>query len=467
MNSTIEQPTIPDYLAEETRILLDKFGKGSHKPGSGSAAAFSGMISAKLLLTVISLTIDEKRKEKYQSNWPRLIEISEDVKNIIFPKLCELFQEDCEAFSLVVKERERRDATSDELEKAIIQRSIDSYMVDAISIPFEIANICTELAKYSLEVFDLGWKAVRGDSGVAIENALAAIGGSTFVITLNLSHISTLNEFSANSRVELQRIESEFGKLKKALEVRHQTLRDELYSRVDIQDSIYSIKENISSQELNNYDYIQRIVRDVQLALSKNHNIGSESTLKQKIKILNARKVLAHLGYKVAYSNKVGSAYVSKKYKEIAGVCDNKNQLVAISKLYEKEIQRFTLAHELGHALLHSEETMFRDIPLDGADNQVRDIIEIQANKFAAFFLMPSKLVTDEFYRRFGLSAITSDIYKSSMNFSPQSQIKLRKISRHFASLVQEESKDSIAKLFGVSHEAMAIRLEELQLVVQ
>ena len=41
--------------------LLEKFGKGSHVPGSGSAAAFQGMLSAQLILTVISLTLDKKR----------------------------------------------------------------------------------------------------------------------------------------------------------------------------------------------------------------------------------------------------------------------------------------------------------------------------------------------------------------------------------------------------------------------
>jgi formiminotetrahydrofolate cyclodeaminase len=31
---------------------LMKFGAGNHKPGSGSAAAFQGMVSAKLISTV-------------------------------------------------------------------------------------------------------------------------------------------------------------------------------------------------------------------------------------------------------------------------------------------------------------------------------------------------------------------------------------------------------------------------------
>lgn len=40
-----------DYSAKE---LLEKFGAGNHKPGSGSAAAFQGLLSAQLIRTFIS-----------------------------------------------------------------------------------------------------------------------------------------------------------------------------------------------------------------------------------------------------------------------------------------------------------------------------------------------------------------------------------------------------------------------------
>lgn len=36
--------------------LLKRLGSGGHKPGSGSAAALNGMLSASLVQTVISLT---------------------------------------------------------------------------------------------------------------------------------------------------------------------------------------------------------------------------------------------------------------------------------------------------------------------------------------------------------------------------------------------------------------------------
>jgi len=52
-----------------TEELLKKFGSGKHKPGSGSAAAFQGMLSAKLIHTVIDLT---KSRETYKKWWTEL-----------------------------------------------------------------------------------------------------------------------------------------------------------------------------------------------------------------------------------------------------------------------------------------------------------------------------------------------------------------------------------------------------------
>jgi len=60
--------------------------------------------------------------------------------------------------------------------------------------------------------------------------------------------------------------------------------------------------------------------------------------------------------------------------------------------------QRFTIAHELGHALLHEGEELhvdkdfrinFRDVVSSLATN----VEEIESNTFAAWLLMPSRLL--------------------------------------------------------------------------
>ena len=45
-----------DFSQLTVNQLLDKLGKGGHKPGSGSAAALQGMISSKLVQTVIIIS---------------------------------------------------------------------------------------------------------------------------------------------------------------------------------------------------------------------------------------------------------------------------------------------------------------------------------------------------------------------------------------------------------------------------
>jgi len=86
-----------DLLNVTTEELLEKFGAGNHKPGSGSAAAFQGMLSAKLLVTVISLINEPKRRDNHQMVLPTLLKMDKEIHNGIFPKLKE-FQEDAVHF---------------------------------------------------------------------------------------------------------------------------------------------------------------------------------------------------------------------------------------------------------------------------------------------------------------------------------------------------------------------------------
>ncbi|WP_394351677.1 hypothetical protein [Lunatibacter salilacus] len=48
-------------------------------PGSGSAVVFQGMLACKLLATVISLTIDEKRNNKYSHVLPEILRSQEEI----------------------------------------------------------------------------------------------------------------------------------------------------------------------------------------------------------------------------------------------------------------------------------------------------------------------------------------------------------------------------------------------------
>jgi Zn-dependent peptidase ImmA (M78 family) len=50
----------------------------------------------------------------------------------------------------------------------------------------------------------------------------------------------------------------------------------------------------------------------------------------------------------------------------VAGLIDRQQGVIAVSRAYSSETMRFTGAHELGHYLLHEDEVMHRDLPVDG-----------------------------------------------------------------------------------------------------
>ena len=124
-------------------------------------------------------------------------------------------------------------------------------------------------------------------------------------------------------------------------------------------------------------------------------------------------------------------------------------------------IATFTLAHEIGHWLLHRDDhrelvTLRRDL------SAARNPTEWEANRFAVHLLMPGKLVRTEFIRRYGSISRAFDDLSVSARERWSSR---REYARFMASRGQSSSLSAIDDEFGVSSTAMAIRLEELSLV--
>lgn len=112
--------------------------------------------------------------------------------------------------------------------------------------------------------------------------------------------------------------------------------------------------------------------------------------------------------------------------------------LIAVNEEHHINRQRFTIAHELGHLKLHSGEatvfiddqsrkTFYRDpVASEGVDEK-----EIEANAFAAELLMPERDV-------------------------------LRALDGEFLDPADEERVRALAHDFGVSPQAMSVRLSTL-----
>src|SRR5438874_723784 len=61
--------------------------------------------------------------------------------------------------------------------------------------------------------------------------------------------------------------------------------------------------------------------------------------------------------------------------------------------------QRFTIAHELGHLLLHAGDDVHVDKHRDDLSAKGTDVEEIESNLFAAELLMPASFLKDDLER--------------------------------------------------------------------
>ena len=185
-------------------------------------------------------------------------------------------------------------------------------------------------------------------------------------------------------------------------------------------------------------------------------------------------RALGAIGYSVDVVESLGQYRESRDTFEVAGVIDKDNSHIWISRRFTSETRQFTLAHELGHAILHRGTGLHRDRAVDSlARRQVRSQMEMEADTFAAYFLMPDRRLRIAFEERFlttpfELTDATAFALAFTSAFLIEAEMKnQRALARVLASAEQYNGTrfDSLAKLFGVSVEAMAIHLEELELV--
>jgi len=123
---------------------------------------------------------------------------------------------------------------------------------------------------------------------------------------------------------------------------------------------------------------------------------------------------------------------------EISGILvRNEDQsVIGVAKEQSKTRQRFTIAHEIGHLVLHEGESVHIDrefrVKLRSRQSSMAvDVDEIEANAFAAALLMPETL-------------LRHDVRNLDIDFDDASQV------------------DALAKRYNVSGQAMTFRLLNL-----
>lgn len=137
---------------------------------------------------------------------------------------------------------------------------------------------------------------------------------------------------------------------------------------------------------------------------------------------IDLNKVTSKLGVNITHQDlddSVSGFFIKKNSKNIIGV--NKN--------HPPLRNRFTIAHEIGHFILHSEKPLFVDYYkgsiLFRSENQTKDYkIEREANRFAAALLMPKLLVKKELNKFSNTENLEYDekIYELSKKFKVSRQ---------------------------------------------
>ncbi|GAB4346537.1 MAG: hypothetical protein Kow006_05160 [Gammaproteobacteria bacterium] len=192
------------------------------------------------------------------------------------------------------------------------------------------------------------------------------------------------------------------------------------------------------------------------------------------IEMLNPSIALKSIGYLPEYRESLGQYSGDGEIFEVAGILDNSNRRVLVSERFSPEICNFTMAHELGHVFLHQESGLHRDRALDGSlTGQRREKREFEADVFAAYFLLPEKQVRREFKKRFSTDCFLlnddTEFALGSGNTGLRNSCRtIRDLSRVLAKAEHYFGVQflPLTKCFRVSTEAMAIRLEELGLVM-
>ncbi|MGW0871441.1 ImmA/IrrE family metallo-endopeptidase [Streptomyces sp. NPDC002740] len=111
---------------------------------------------------------------------------------------------------------------------------------------------------------------------------------------------------------------------------------------------------------------------------------------------MSVERLADHLGIVVSRS--------AFKHGDVSGMLirqDGQSPVVGVNDSHSNHRQRFTIAHELGHFLLHPGREVVLDRPVrvnlrDKTSSMATDREEIEANAFAASVLMPAGLIRSE-----------------------------------------------------------------------
>lgn len=221
-------------------------------------------------------------------------------------------------------------------------------------------------------------------------------------------------------------------------------------------------------------DSIEKEVRRLQLEVWNAREIRFQCGVPAIPSVFDPRHVADHCGLFYEERPRLDTDFAGGG--EAAGLWRRDRSTILVSTRFAYEVRRFTAAHEIGHFVLHpavGDRTLHRELPTDGGPRS-RDRVEQEADHFAACLLMPRRAVISAFDERFGgrhplalTEAVAWHLRLDEQVLFSQPAGSLM-FARAVASAEHFDRRrfGSLARHFGVSASAMAIRLQELGLVV-
>ena len=206
---------------------------------------------------------------------------------------------------------------------------------------------------------------------------------------------------------------------------------------------------------------------------SERYQIWGSGVPADPVEMLDPRIAIELLGYEFELVPEI-SGWPPNKIHALAGEVDPSRKQVTVSEQFGPQSARFTAAHELAHIMLHSGK-MFRERPIGGPRLNEQNPIERAADKFAAEFLMPKKLLRTRIRDSFGVKPpiVVRDAEAFWLDMD-QSEHLLRvpphsnELAFALAKCPRDFNGNGIIPLndqFKVSTQAMAYRLQELRLI--
>lgn len=165
------------------RDLMNEFGKGPGMTGAGATAALGAIAATQILISVCKLT---RGKEKYAPVHEELARIQQELEKKYLPLFEGIMQADATAVENMLNLRLQRDMETDIEKKEILKRQADKALEGATITMLKLCNSCVDIIPLSLEIYEVGLKSARGDTGMAFSSLLSSASSGLYAALINM-----------------------------------------------------------------------------------------------------------------------------------------------------------------------------------------------------------------------------------------------------------------------------------------